>query len=94
MELKYKLTFGKHKGVDITSRSIPISYLTDLEETLLLRGVNTSSEIMRQLDKELKRRSQKKFKKILDSKLIAVVNSDHGESENQPVFESHKETPI
>lgn len=62
MEAVFKMPYGNYKGTLITSKDISLKYLRELEETLLLKGVNTSDELMRALDREIKRRESKSRK--------------------------------
>lgn len=55
----YKLPWGKYEGHEITSKKIPRSYLVGLEEYLLLEKKEpTTTRLMQELDKELKRRKK------------------------------------
>lgn len=56
----FKMPNGKYEGMEISSRLIPKSYLEKLEEDLLFKGHNTSIPLMVAIDKELKRRNEKR----------------------------------
>lgn len=55
----FVLPVGKWAGYEITSKKIPRKYLAELEEYLLLeKKESTTTDLMREIDKELKRRKK------------------------------------
>lgn len=56
------LQYGRYKGLELNTKKVPLAYLQELEENLLMKGTNTSDKLMKALDYEIKRREGKKSK--------------------------------